>query len=71
MDRRRFTKYEIFRAWPKDDPATGAADAEFVYYLKCLELLGLLSLGRDRCGAEHFVRCCVCSRGVVRIGRGV
>jgi hypothetical protein len=48
-----FAKNEIFRAWksPKD--------AEFVYHLKCLDLLGMLAIGRDTGGAEHYVRSCV------------
>ena len=49
----RFHKNEIFRSWksPKD--------AEFVYHLKCLHLLGMLAIGRDTGGAEHYVRSCV------------
>jgi hypothetical protein len=50
---KEFHKNEIFRSWksPKD--------AEFVYHLKCLHLLGMLAIGRDTGGAEHYVRSCV------------
>lgn len=46
----QFEKSEIFRAWPAN-----STDAELVYYFKCLELLTLLAVGRDRSGTEHFV----------------